>query len=182
MQPVLASTHRPGSIASAIRQSWQQSLPDFYIPPIQEPETDQQQDTKSDGHFNIDFVQQIVTYLSMLVVMGINKCTSRCRIIKFCPKLFERYFDITFPVLIDPVHHVFTPTTSTFSAVARMMRRKYQVNQWQLLAQWQPKCPASIPYPLFKYRDIVATCAHVCASKGKCCQCRPVVLTTHHPA
>ena len=79
MQSVLDSTHslshRPGSVASGIRQSWQQSLPDFYIPPIQEPETDQQQDAKSDGHFNIDFVQQIVTYLSMLVVMVIDKCT-----------------------------------------------------------------------------------------------------------
>ena len=111
---------RPGTIASAIRQSWRQSLPDFYIPPIQEPKTDRQRDTKSDhsdGHFNIDVVQQIVTYNvmyhSMLVVMGIGKYISRCLII--CPNLSKRYFDDTFPVLIDPVH--FTPTTSTFSAV-----------------------------------------------------------------
>ena len=81
MQSVLASTLRPGSIASAIHQSWRQSLPDFYIPPIQESETDGQRDTKSDGHFNIDFVRQVETYLSMLVVMGIDKCTSGCRII-----------------------------------------------------------------------------------------------------
>ena len=135
MQSVLASTLRHGSIASAIRQSWRQSLPDFYIPPIQEPETERQRDTKSDGHFNIDFVQQSVTYLSMLVVMSIDKCTSRCLII--CPALFERYFDETFPVRIDPVH--VSPITSTFSAVARKMRSEDKANQWQLLSQWQPK-------------------------------------------
>ena len=31
---------------------------------------------KSDGHFRIDFVSKIVIYLSVLVVMGIDKCTS----------------------------------------------------------------------------------------------------------
>ena len=72
MQSILASPPRPGTIASAIRQSWRQSLPDFYIPPIREPATERQRDTKSDGHFNIDFVRQIVTDLSMLVVMGID--------------------------------------------------------------------------------------------------------------
>ena len=110
--------------------------------------------------------------------MGIDKCTSRCLIL--CPKLFERYFDETFPVRIDPVH--FTPTTSTVSAVARTMKSEYKANPWQLIAQWQPKCAASIPYPLFKYIDIVTTCAHVFASKGKCCRCWPVVPTTQHPA
>ena len=30
---------------------------------------------KSDGHFSIDFVNRIVAYLSMLVVMGIDKCS-----------------------------------------------------------------------------------------------------------
>ena len=34
MQSVLASPPRPGTIASAIRQSWRQSLPDFHIRPI----------------------------------------------------------------------------------------------------------------------------------------------------
>ena len=40
---------------------------------------------------------------------------------------------------------------------------------------------ASIPYPMFKYKGTVATCAHAFASKGKCCWCRPVVPTTYHP-
>ena len=62
-------------------------------------------------------------------------------------------------VLIDPVH--FTPTTFTFSAVAMTMKSEYKAGQWQLIAQWQPKCAASIPYPLFKYKDIVATCARL---------------------
>ena len=66
---------------------------------MQEPVTDQQRATKSDGHFNIDFVQQVVTYLSMLVVMGIDKCTPRCLII--CSNLFERYFDETYPYYLS---------------------------------------------------------------------------------
>ena len=81
MQSVLASTLRPGAIASAIRQSWKKSLPDFFIPTIRDPDTDRQRATTTDGHFNIDFVARIVSYLSMLVVMGIDKCDSRCLII-----------------------------------------------------------------------------------------------------
>ena len=109
MQSELASSIKAGSIASAVRASWRQSLPDFYIPPMFDPDTPQQAH-KSDGHFSIDFVNRIVTYLSMMVVMGIDKCTSRCLIM--CPQLFKRYFDETFPVERDPVH--FTPLPSTF--------------------------------------------------------------------
>ena len=178
MQSVLVSTLKPGTIATAIRQSWEKSLPDFFIPPIRDPVTDRQRATTTDGHFDIEFVARVVSYLSMLVVMGIDKCTSRCLII--CPRLFERYFDETFPVQTDPVH--FTPTTSTFSAVARGMRSEYTRNQWHRIAAWNPQCEASIPYPLFKYKDILATCADVFAKKGKCCRCRPVVPTVTHPA
>ena len=81
MQSVLASTLRPGTIATAIRHSWTKSLPDFFIPTIRDPETDRQRATMTDGHFNIDFVTRIVYYRSMLVVMGIAKCDSRCLII-----------------------------------------------------------------------------------------------------
>ena len=69
MQSVLASTSKLGSIASAVRESWRQSLPDFYIPPMFDPDTPQRA-PQSDGHFSMDFVNKIVTYLSMLVVMG----------------------------------------------------------------------------------------------------------------
>ena len=64
-----------------------------------------------------------------------------------------------------------TPITSTFSAVARGMRSEYTRNMWQKLAAWNPQCEASIPYPLFKYKDILATCADVFEKKGKCCRC-----------
>ena len=101
MQSVLASSCKPGSITSAVRASWREFLPDFYIPKMHDPDTPQQA-PKSDGHFSIGFVNSIVAYLSMLVVMGIGKRTSRCLII--CPHLFERYFDEAFPVERDPVH------------------------------------------------------------------------------
>ena len=55
-------------------------------------------------------------------------------------------------------------------------------SKFNLIATWNPQCAASIPYPLFKLKDILATCADVFASKGKCCRCRPVVPTTQHPA
>lgn len=79
MQSVLASTSKLGSIVSTVRASWRQSLPDLNIPPMFDPDTPQRA-PQSDGHFSIDFVIKIVTYLSMLVVMGIDKCTSRCLI------------------------------------------------------------------------------------------------------
>ena len=147
-------------------------------PPTQGPVTDRQRAAKPDGHFGIGFAPQISACLRVLVVMAIEKRTSRCRIT--CPKLLEGYFDGTSPVAIGPVH--FTKFTSTFRAVARRMRSEHTANQRWLLAAWEPNCAVSIPYPLFKYKDIVATCAHVFASKGKCCRCRPVVPTTHHPA
>ena len=62
MQSVLASTSKLGSIASAVRASWRQSLPDFYIPPMFDPDTPQRA-PQSDGHFSIDLVNKIVTYL-----------------------------------------------------------------------------------------------------------------------
>ena len=49
--------------------------------------------------------------------------------------------------------------TATFSAVVRSMRAEYMANKWHKIATWQPKCAASIPYPLFKLKDILATCA-----------------------
>ena len=66
MQSVLASTLRPGSIASAIniRQSWKKSLPDFFIPTIRDPDTvhtDRQRATTTDGHFNIDGLMDVMT-------------------------------------------------------------------------------------------------------------------------
>ena len=120
-----------------------QSLPDFYIPPMFDPDTPQRA-PQSDGHFGIGFVNKIVTYLSMLVVMGIDKCTSRCLIMR--PQHFERYLDEIFPVERDPVH--FTPLPLTFSAVARSMRSEYMASKFNLIATWNPQCAASIPYPL----------------------------------
>ena len=79
MQSVLASSCKPGSIASAVRASWQELRPDFYIHKMHNPDTPWQA-PKSDEHFSIDFVNRIVAYLSMLVVMGIDNCTSRCLI------------------------------------------------------------------------------------------------------
>ena len=38
---------------------------------------------------------------------------------------------------------------------------------WQKLAAWNPQCEASVPYPLFKYKDILVTCADVFEKKGK---------------
>ena len=71
------------------------------------------------------------------------------------------------------LYTVFTAITSTFSAVARGMRSEYTGNMtlWQKLAAWTPQWEASIPYPLFKYKDILETCADVFEKKGKCCRC-----------
>ena len=38
----------------------------------------------------LKIVERVVSYLSMLVVTGVNKCGSQCLIV--FPKLFERYF------------------------------------------------------------------------------------------
>ena len=110
--------------------------------------------------------------------MGIDKCTSRCLIL--CPHLFERCFDETFPVTIDARR--LTPMPTSFTAVARDMKLEYDKQQWDSIAAWNPHCSASVPYPLFKLKGDLATCADVYEKKGKCCRNRPVVPTTGHPA
>ena len=110
--------------------------------------------------------------------MGIDKCTSWCLIL--CPHLFEKYFDDTFPVLTDLRH--FTPMPNSFTSIARTMRLECDKQQWNTIAAWNTNCSASVPYPLFKLKDIMATCADVFAKKGKYCRNRPVVPTTGHPA
>ena len=92
------------TIASAVRALWRQYLPNFYIPQLtlHDPDTPQRA-TTADEHFNIDFVSKRVAYLSMLVMMGIGRCTSRCLAIRFCPNLFESVLVETFPVERDPL-------------------------------------------------------------------------------
>ena len=177
-------------IATAITAAWRQYLPDFYIPPMQDDETIQatgdatstsSSPSQSKGlHSSFDYhiVQRLATFLKDLAVMGIDKCTSRCLIL--CPHLFERYFDETFPVTTDARH--FTPMPTSFTAIARIMKQEYDKQKWSSIAAWNPNCSASVPYPLFKLKDILATCADVYEKKGKCCRNRPVVPTTGHPA
>ena len=86
LQSVLVSSCKPSSIASAVRASWREFLPDFYIPKMHDPYT-LQRAPKSDGHFSTDFVNRIGAYLSMLVVMVIHKCTAQCLIIIMSPPL-----------------------------------------------------------------------------------------------
>ena len=59
------------------------------------------------------------------------------------------------------------------------MKLEYDKEQWNIIAAWNPNCTASVPYPLFKLKDIMAG---VFTKKGKCCSNRPVVPTTGHPA
>ena len=111
-------------------------------------------------------VHKLVTFLQDLVVMGIGNCTSWCLIL--CPHLFERYFDEAFPVTTDARH--FTPMPTSLTAIARDMELEYDKQQWDSNAAWNPHCSASVPHPLFKLKDILATCADGYEKKGKCCR------------
>ena len=103
---IFSSTSGKRVIATAITAAWRKYLPNFYIPPMQDDETilasDDATSTSSSSsqtkglHSSFDYhiVQRLATFLQDLVVMGIDKCTSRCLIL--CPHLFERYFDETF--------------------------------------------------------------------------------------
>ena len=119
-----------------------------------------------DSNFDSYTVHLLADYLKSLAVMGIGKCTSRCLIL--CPHLFEKHFDETFPVLTDLRHFTFMP--DSFTAIARTMRLEYEKQQWNTIAAWNTNCSASVPYPLFKLKGIMATWADVFAKKGKCCR------------
>ena len=153
-------------IATAITAAWRRYLPDFYIPFMKDDATlEAEDDSRSsssstsshtkglDSSFDSYTVHKLADYLKSLAVMGIDKCTSRCLIL--CPHLFERYFDETFPVLTDPRH--FTPMPNSFTAIARTMKAEYDKQRWNTIAAWNTNCSASVPYPLFKLKDITAT-------------------------
>ena len=119
--------------------------------------------TKGFGsNFDSYTVHKLATFLQDLAVMGVDKCTSQCLIL--CPHLFERYFDETFPVATDARH--FPPMPTSFTAVARDMKLEYNKQKWDSIAAWNPHCSASVPYPLFKLKDILATCADVYEKMG----------------
>ena len=104
MQSTLASKSsgdRVIMIATAITAAWERYLPYFHIPPMQDNATIQAEDdaksTSSSSshtkgldcsfdsytvHMLADYLKSLAVYLA-LAVMGIDKCTSQCRII--CP-------------------------------------------------------------------------------------------------
>ena len=152
-------------IATGITAAWRRYLSDFYILFMKDDATlDAEDGAKSSSSSNhtkgldrsVDSytVHLLQDYLKRLAMMGIDKCTSRCLIL--CPHLFENYFDETFLVLTDLRY--FTPMPDSFAAIARTMRLEYDKQRWSAIASWNTNRSASVPYPRFKLKDIMATC------------------------
>ena len=92
-----------GVILAAIKSSWKRYLPEallpdtlFYQPPAEKLTYSRSTDISS------DMVRRCKAFLQELVTMGVDKCVGRKLIL--CPKLFEWYYDLTFPVLTDREH------------------------------------------------------------------------------
>jgi len=165
-----------GSVVTAVRKAWLRCLPadmlpnDFYY--------QEEARTKHLRPSVVDWqnVQQCKRFLRKLVVMGIDKCPGRLLIV--CPALFQRFYDATFPVEVDHVH--FTPINKTPLEYAKELKQQYHQKRWYKVATLMEDGSAPSPYPLFKLKDILASCSTVFASKGKCCRNRPISPNTKH--
>ena len=108
--------------------------------------------------------------------MGVDKCVGRKLIL--CPKLFEWYYDRTFPVMTDREH--FAPVETPLKEYTKWIEGIYVRQGWKAIATFVHQGEAPHPYPLFKLKDIIADCTTVWASKGTCCRNRPISPNTQH--
>ena len=166
-----------GVILAAIKSSWKRYLPEallpdtfFYHPPAEKPTYSRSTD------ISYDMVRRCKVFLQELVTMGIDKCVGRKLIL--CPKLFEWYYDRTFPVLTDREH--FAPVETPLKDYTKWIEGIYVRQGWKAIATFIHQGEAPHPYPLFKLKDILADCATVWASKGTCCRNRPISPNTQH--
>ena len=84
-----------------------------------------------------------------------SECTRPCNDLSSILTYWRLLVDETFPVTTDARH--FTPMPTPFTAIARDVKLEYDTQQWDSIAAWNPHCIASVAYPLFKLKDILAT-------------------------
>ena len=82
-------------------------------------------------------VRQLKTFLEDLVMMGIDKCRNRKRIL--CPVLFWQKYRSTFPVQDDPVH--FERITLSVDDYADWLKKEYDRRRWSKIATWHKGSP-----------------------------------------
>ena len=121
-------------------------------------------------------VSKLKKFLSHLVVMGIDK--GKNRLLLVCPKLFDRLYRATFPCESDP-HHFQEVKLCEVDYVAAL-KAVHAYLRWERLGSFDTEGSPPEPYPLFKLKDILATCAEVQAQKGTCCRNRPISPNTQH--
>ena len=143
-----------GSVVTAVKKAWLRCFPadmrpeDFYYQGRTE--------FKHGNPSKLDWqrVQLCKRFLRNLVVMGIDKCPGRLLIV--CPALFQKFYDATFPVEVDHVH--FTPINMNPQEYAKELKQQFHQKRWYKVATLLEGGSAPSPYPLFKLKDILASC------------------------
>ena len=171
---VVNSSYSPSALRSAIASFWNRYFPSGLMGEFEVPQR-REHSASSSSPLSHSMVMAALYFLRYLVIMGIDKC--RQRKLLLCPALYDQYYRATFPVESDSVHFSMIPLS--VKAYGKWLRKMFNQLQWYKIASWHSGSPPK-PYPLFKLKDILASCDEVFRKKGKCCRNRPISPNTDH--